>query len=100
MQIKIYFAIQAACLIGMSFLSTYKLPDLSKANWDIALFLTPLGMIKNSLDKHSVMKSFYLDFAKVQMQFPMMNLLLIIILWLILLGAFLKVVQLLDKKGF
>lgn len=63
-----HFLFQLLCLAGISFVSQYKIPDLSEADWNSALFLTPVGIIRNFNDASPVMRSFYSDFSTGQVE--------------------------------
>lgn len=54
-------------LIGLvSVVSQYPVPDFKDSNWDVVLFLTPLGILKNLLADSPVLRSFYLDISNGQ----------------------------------
>ncbi len=49
-------------LIGIfliSQVSAYKVPDLTKVNWDIVFFLTPFGLLHNLMDSAAPIRAFY-----------------------------------------
>lgn len=67
--LQIFFISVLACL------SSYQIPDLSQANWDTVLFLTPYGILSNHINpNNAVLKSFYSDMSSGQNQIPTMNL--------------------------
>lgn len=62
-------AIQIVIIYLLSCFANYHIPDVSQINWDIALFLTPYGIVNNFLNRNtSVMWSFYTDISKGQLQ--------------------------------
>jgi uncharacterized membrane protein SirB2 len=97
-KIRIYllFAISLACLTCISFISSYKVPDLSESSWDTVLFLTPVGIAKNFSSKNPVMKSFYSDYGKGQVLLPKMLFMSIFILFLV--GIFFKLIKVFSVK--
>lgn len=61
--------IQASLILALSVILKYQPPDFKDTNWDIALFLTPQGIINNYLKKdQTVMWSFYSDISPGQHQ--------------------------------
>lgn len=80
--IQIFFISLLACL------SSYKIPDLSQANWDTVLFLTPTGILSNHFNPHkAVLKSFYSDISSGQNQIPPMNLVGMGIVYLLMIAS-------------
>ena len=100
MQMKLFtiLILQVLCMLGISFLTSYELPDLSEANWDTVLFLTPMGILKNLLDKNPVMKSFYADYAKGQGTLSFSKAIFLVFIIVFLIGIFWKIASLLPKK--
>lgn len=72
-----HFLFQIFCLRTISAVTNYHVPDLHDTNWDSALFLTPIGMIKNFTSSNVVMKSFYFDVSRGQTELATWQLLLI-----------------------
>lgn len=70
-----FFGLQIFFISLLAYLSSYKIPDLSQANWDTVLFLTPSGIIINHMDaRRSILKTFYSDISSGQNQIPSLNL--------------------------
>lgn len=67
------------------------MPRFDDTNWDIALFLTPIGMLKNALSSNATLRSFYFDISAGQtaVSGPQAFLLVIVILSAIVNGLFL-----------
>lgn len=83
--------IQISLILGLALVSGYQVPDLSQANWDTALFLTPSGIIQNYLNQDtSVLWSFYGDPSSGQVSFSTINGIMMLALYLgLLLSAWL-----------
>lgn len=92
------FFIQFFCLTSIALITSYKLPDLSEANWDTVLFLTPLGIIKNFMDKSPVLRSFYFDYSKGQVSLSISKVIFLILFIAALIGIFIKLVNILREK--
>lgn len=70
-----FLGVQIFFISLLAYLSSYQIPDLSQANWDTVLFLTPTGIISNHINPHkAVIKSFYSDISAGQNQIPTLNL--------------------------
>jgi|GEM_PF-746066 len=96
-KVLLHFLFQLICLCGISIISHYKFPDLSETNWDIALFLTPIGMLKNSLDSSPVMRSFYNDFSTGQIELAEWQIVLISLLLIVQIYNFTKLVRVINQ---
>ncbi len=92
-----HFLFQIVCLVGISFLSHYKIPDLSDTTWDSALFLTPVGILKNFMNKSPVMRSFYSDFSSGQTTLASWQLALITVLLVVQIINFTKLVKVINQ---
>lgn len=55
------FTAQIALIAGLGLASGFVLPDFKDIGWDSALFLTPIGMLRNFRSESAAMRSFYLD---------------------------------------
>lgn len=55
------FAAQIALIAGLGLASGFVLPDFKDIGWDSALFLTPIGMLRNFRSESAAMRSFYFD---------------------------------------
>lgn len=63
----LFVAAQVALLAILSWVSSYPWPSLRESNWDIVLFLTPIGILRNHLaESASAIRSFYGDPARGQ----------------------------------
>jgi hypothetical protein len=78
-----HFLFQVLCLVSISIVSSYKVPDLHDTNWDSALFLTPIGILKNFFSSNIAMKSFYFDVSKGQTDLALWQLVLISLLLIV-----------------
>ncbi len=96
-KVLMHFLFQLICLCGISVVSHYKFPDLSETNWDIALFLTPIGMLKNFNDTNPVMRSFYNDFSTGQIELAEWQILIICILLIVQIYNFTKLVKVINR---
>ncbi len=83
--------------MGISFFSTYRIPELSETNWDSALFLTPLGMIKNFNNANPVMRSFYSDLSSGQISLSIGQIIAIVLLLLLQVFNFYKLIKLIRQ---
>lgn len=92
-----YFAIQMFCILGITYVSGYKVPDLKEANWDIALFLTPIGMLENFMAESPLMRSFYSDIIPSRLHFSSGQFLIIALLFLLELICFYKLSKAMFK---
>jgi hypothetical protein len=99
-QIKLIknFLIQILLLLGISLVSKYSVPDLSDANWDTVLFLTPIGILKNSLAANPTMRSFYGDISSGQVDFTGVQEIIIAGILLMQIIFFIKLVNLLKLQ--
>lgn len=69
-----FLGIQLFFIALLAQLSSYRIPDLSQANWDTVLFLTPSGIIINHMDpRRAILKTFYSDISSGQNQIPTLN---------------------------
>lgn len=59
LRLKIIFQAALICLLAAA--SAFPAPEFADANWDIVLFLTPVGILKNLLAANPALRSFYLD---------------------------------------
>ncbi|RYZ63474.1 MAG: hypothetical protein EOP05_23510 [Proteobacteria bacterium] len=66
---RLLFAAQFIFLAALSAISGFKIPDFKDANWDTVLFLTPIGILKNSTAESSALRSFYIDISSGQTSF-------------------------------
>jgi hypothetical protein len=83
-----FLGLQIFFISLMAFLSSYKIPDLSQANWDTVLFLTPVGILSNHFNPHKVvLKSFYSDISSGQNQIPITNLMGMGIVYLLMIAS-------------
>lgn len=73
-------------IFALALVSQYQIQNLSDINWDIALFLTPWGIVENwsSRDSH-VLWQFYFDQAQPQTQLSTSQFILMISIYLCLL---------------
>lgn len=77
-----FLGLQLFFISILAYLSSYQIPDLSQANWDTVLFLTPSGIITNHINPaYFVLKSFYSDISSGQNQIPTMNLIGMVIIY-------------------
>jgi hypothetical protein len=59
-----FLLLQLVLITALALASGYPWPDLSQANWDTVLFLTPYGILTNHLDPAQIaLKSFYSDIS-------------------------------------
>jgi hypothetical protein len=58
------FLLQLIFLAGVSALTGYSSPPVADINWEIALFLTPLGIIKNLFISPGSITDFYFDVSR------------------------------------
>jgi hypothetical protein len=77
---------QAALLSLLAGASAYPAPDFTESSWDIVLFLTPIGIIKNLLAASPALRSFYLDISQGQValsgpQIMFMGIIYILLVW-------------------
>lgn len=80
-----FLALQILIISLLSCLANYQIPDVSQINWDIALFLTPYGIINNFLNRDTtVMWSFYPDVSKGQLQLNQNQIILMSIIYIFL----------------
>jgi len=92
-----HFIFQLICLCGISLVSHYQFPDLRETNWDIALFLTPIGLLKNFNDTNPVMRSFYQDFSTGQIEMAEWQIALITLLLILQIYNFTKLVRVINQ---
>ncbi|MGZ3789344.1 MAG: hypothetical protein ACXVLQ_12525 [Bacteriovorax sp.] len=92
-----FLIFQLICLTGITLVSSYKIPDLAESNWDTALFLTPIGITKNFLDKNPVMKSFYSDLSPGLVVLPGWKIATLMIFVILLVAGFIKLIKMLAK---
>jgi hypothetical protein len=79
----IYF--QSVFVLFLSIIVKYIPPDFTDVNWDIVLFLTPFGIIKNYIEKdNTVMWSFYFDTSTGQIHLTTFQMILGMIAYLIM----------------
>lgn len=95
-KILAHFVFQLICLGGIAFISRYQIPDLSETDWNSALFLTPLGMLRNFNDESPVMRSFYFDTSVGQVELSGWQTSLIFILLTIQIINFARLTRLLK----
>lgn len=88
---------QILCLLGISFLSDYKIPDLSETTWDSALFLTPIGILKNYINESPVLRSFYGDLSKGQTALTSWQIALITVVLVVQIINFTKLVKVINR---
>lgn len=58
--------LQLLLLVLLAALSAYPAPDFTDTNWDIVLFLTPIGILKNLIAANPALRSFYFDISSGQ----------------------------------
>lgn len=75
---------QTALLTILAGASQYPPPDFSESNWDIVLFLTPLGILKNLLAVSPALRSFYLDISTGQTQMASQQLIFMGLVYILL----------------
>lgn len=63
----VHVGAQVLLLGALSWASSYPWPDLRRSSWDLALFLTPVGILRNHLaESMTALRSFYSDPARGQ----------------------------------
>lgn len=80
--------LQLLLIFLISVVSTYDLPDFSRINQDIALFLTPYGIATNLSDQESLLRPFYFERSVGQSQLTPLKVSLLFFLYLIMLLNF------------
>lgn len=84
MRNKLY--IHLTLIACISLISQYQIQSLNDINWDIALFLTPYGIVKNWFNRETqVLWQFYFDPAQLQTQLSLSQTALMISVYLCLL---------------
>ena len=82
---KWFLSLQILFLTVFSSIASYQVPDLSQANWDTVLFLTPYGILHNFLNQeNSVLWSFYGDLSTGQIELSQNQVLLMVIVYILL----------------
>ena len=67
----------------LSMIAKYNVPELSEANWDTVLFLTPFGIINNYFHKEeSALWTFYTDTSAGQLQLSTWQIILMSLVYL------------------
>ena len=64
---KKFLAIHFVLMALLAAAAGYRVPDLSRANWDTVLFLTPYGILNNYFSQN-VLWSFYGDISAGQLE--------------------------------
>lgn len=72
--------LQLILLSALSVVSAYPAPDFKNVDWDIVLFLTPVGILKNLTAASPVLRSFYLDISTDQVSLSPFQLVLLILI--------------------
>lgn len=88
---------QLVAILGLAYVSGYRVPDLEGASWDTVLFLTPFGIIKNFLAESPVMKSFYSDVSAGQIVFMPLQIIFVNVLILFSFFNFYRLAVLVKK---
>lgn len=90
--------IQVLLVALLSVAAAQPVPSFKDTNWDVVLFLTPLGILKNLIADSPVLRSFYLDVSKGQSPLEFSQILIMGSIYLLLLtNAFLGL-QALNKR--
>jgi hypothetical protein len=83
-----FLGVQIFFISLLAYLSSYQIPDLSRANWDTVLFLTPTGILSNHFNpQKAILKSFYSDISSGQNQIPTLNLIAMAIVYLLMIAS-------------
>ncbi|MBX3017083.1 MAG: hypothetical protein KF767_04285 [Bdellovibrionaceae bacterium] len=61
--LKLRIVYQVCLLALIAAASGLVSPDFTQSSWDIVLFLTPVGLLKNFLAASPVLRSFYFDLS-------------------------------------
>lgn len=92
-----FIIIQLLLISSLSTVLRYPKPDFKDANWDIAMFLTPFGIIKNYFEKDTtVMWSFYSDISTGQVNLTSMQMMMFAAVYVLLLS---KVILYIRTEG-
>ena len=96
LKLKVLFQVFLLALIAA--VSGLDIPSFAQSSWDIVLFLTPLGILKNLLAASPVLRSFYLDISPGQTPLTFIQASVLILLYILAVVNGLHILRALEKK--